>query len=108
LSDSPAAAPATRVCPLPLRDALPIPSISANGSGQIGWSFTPACTDATGNYTLWCVDANTGRQSNNVTETVTSNPSCNSVTLSISESSRQQLSTTLSLIASNFTCIGTV
>ena len=53
------------------------PTLSANSSGNISWSYTSVCTTAVGSYTIWVVDDATGRRSNDVTEVVTANSSCN-------------------------------
>lgn len=52
------------------------PTLYANSSGNISWSFTPSCSTRPGTYYLWVKDNATGRTSNTVTEIVTRNSSC--------------------------------
>ena len=52
------------------------PHISANGAGHLSWAYTSVCTTPLGTYTLWAIDDATGRQSNVVTESLTTAPSC--------------------------------
>jgi pimeloyl-ACP methyl ester carboxylesterase len=85
-----------------------ISSITASNSGQVNWTFSPTCNDPVGTTTLWAIDAATNRQSNNVTQTVTANPTCASVTLSSSPSSVQQASGIFTVTGSNYTPNGTV
>jgi len=53
-----------------------LPVISADGSGNIGWTFTPTCGNPKVTFTVYIVDDVTGRQSNVVTQTVLASPSC--------------------------------
>jgi len=52
------------------------PTISANGSGQISWSFTSQCGTPLGTYNIWVRDDSNGKTSNTVQEIVTQNSSC--------------------------------
>jgi hypothetical protein len=57
-------------------DFREISSVTANGAGQIGWTFTPACPDAIGITRVYVVDAATGRQSTTVDQTYILHASC--------------------------------
>jgi PhoPQ-activated pathogenicity-related protein len=48
------------------------PTLSADGNGNINWSFTSIGTTPIGTYSIWVVDDSTGRTSNTVSEIVTS------------------------------------
>jgi surface antigen len=49
-----------------------ISPITADSNGRIsGWSWTPQCTDAIGNYRVWTIDVGSGNQSNTITQRVT-------------------------------------
>jgi hypothetical protein len=61
-----------------------ISSITSNASGQASASFTSTCADAVGSYAVRWRDASTGRESQSVTVTITSNPACSPVTLTVS------------------------
>jgi hypothetical protein len=52
------------------------PTLYANGSGKISWSFTSSCANAPGTYYIWVKDNSTGKTSNTVTEIITHSSSC--------------------------------
>ena len=52
------------------------PTLSANASSQISWSYTSQCGTPLGTYNIWVRDDSNGRTSGTVQEIVTSNPSC--------------------------------
>ncbi|HSU14349.1 BACON domain-containing protein [Longimicrobium sp.] len=52
------------------------PILSADGSGNIAWTFTPVCTTPAVTSTLWVVDDATGKSSNTVSQTVTAGGGC--------------------------------
>jgi hypothetical protein len=52
------------------------PTLYANSSGNISWSYTSVCTTAPGTYYLWVKDNATGKTSNTVTQIVTKSSSC--------------------------------
>jgi murein DD-endopeptidase MepM/ murein hydrolase activator NlpD len=54
-----------------------MPVLTADGAGNISWSFTPVCTTPLWTSTLWAFDDASGRTSNTVTQTVTASSSCN-------------------------------
>ena len=49
-----------------------IPTLTADASGNISWTFTPTCGNPYGTFTVSARDDVTGRTSNNITETVLS------------------------------------
>lgn len=52
------------------------PTMSADGNGNLSWSYAPVCTTPLGTHTLWVIDDATGRTSNTVTQVVTAGTSC--------------------------------
>lgn len=57
------------------------PAITADASGNVNWTFTPNCSNPTGEFTIWAIDDATGRGwfwSNHVTESVTPGATCGS------------------------------
>jgi hypothetical protein len=57
------------------------PTLTANGSGNISWSFTPECTTPLGTSRLWARDDATGQVSDTVTQIVTASSTCGSTLL---------------------------
>jgi len=49
------------------------PTLVADSTGQITWSFAPTCTMPVGTYTILAIDDVTGLASNSVAETITLN-----------------------------------
>ncbi len=59
-------------------------SISVDSGGNLSWSYTSGCSALPGSYTIYVTDSS-GKDSGNVTETITSSSSCSvNPTLSIS------------------------
>ena len=52
------------------------PTLAADASGRIGWSFTPRCGNPKSAYVVYAVDDATGRETNRVTQTVIGSASC--------------------------------
>jgi murein DD-endopeptidase MepM/ murein hydrolase activator NlpD len=52
------------------------PTLSADASGIVRWSFTPSCSTPLGTYAVWIVSDATGQRSNTVTEIVTKGSTC--------------------------------
>jgi hypothetical protein len=52
------------------------PTLNADASGNLTWTFTPTCGYPKGSLTLYAVDSVTGRTSNTVTQVVTGSASC--------------------------------
>ena len=52
------------------------PTLTSDGSGNVSWTFTPACGNPKNTFTIYAVDDVTGRASNTVTQTVTGSTSC--------------------------------
>ena len=52
------------------------PTLTSDGSGNLNWTFTPACGNPKNTFTIYAVDDSTGRTSNTVTQTVTGSTSC--------------------------------
>lgn len=52
------------------------PTLTSDGSGNLGWTFTPTCGNPKNTFVIYAVDDATGRTSNTVTETVTGSTSC--------------------------------
>ena len=76
----------TRHFKLPNGTEDPTQTITANGTGNISWTWSPTCSSTVTTYTIWAVDNTTGRTSNNVTEIITANPSCGPLTLPVGTS----------------------
>jgi len=81
------------------------PTLSADGAGNLSWTFTPACGNPLGTFTIDIVDDATGRRSNTVTQTVTASSSCNAPVLRIDggTSSTKAIGQTFSYTGSGFT-----
>lgn len=56
----------------------------ASQAGTVNWTYSSKCTDATGEYTVVAVDNERYKESNPVTEAVTTNPGCNAQTGTLS------------------------
>jgi len=82
-------------------------TISSNGSGGFGWTYTYKCTDAPGLWYTWIVDPVKG-ESNKVANTVSANPSCTPATFTGSPSTGQQLITIFSYSGTGWTPNATI
>jgi len=78
----------TRTINLAVNGSTVLSPLTADGAGNISWTFSPACGNPIDTFTIVATDTATGRQSNAVTETVTANLSCG--TLQTDHSSRVQ------------------
>ena len=52
------------------------PTLTADGSGHLNWTFTPRCGNPKNTFAIYAVDDATGQTSNTVTETVTGSTGC--------------------------------
>ena len=53
------------------------PTLIANSSGNIDWSYESKCSTPTGTYHIWVQDTASGKSSNGVDEKITKSPKCN-------------------------------
>jgi RHS repeat-associated protein len=84
-----------------------ISGITADSQGNINFPYVTSCSDTPGTYSLYLIDVATNRQSNTVTEVITSSSGCNAPTITISPQSAVQ-GITLSITGANFTPNGQV
>jgi hypothetical protein len=52
------------------------PTLTADGSGNLTWTFTPRCGNPKNTFAIYAIDDATGRTSDTVTQTVTGSASC--------------------------------
>jgi hypothetical protein len=52
------------------------PTLSADASGNMYWTFTPQCGNPKGAYVIYAVDDATGQTTSNVTQTITGSATC--------------------------------
>jgi hypothetical protein len=57
--------------------AVQATNTTANGSGQVYWTYVYPCSNAPGTYYNWIVDVTANWTSPQVSNVVTANPSCN-------------------------------
>jgi len=68
---------------------FPAATLTASSSGVLSYSYQSTTASPVGTYTIWAIDKTTGRQSNNVQETITAAPVA-PVTLAVSPTSGPQ------------------
>src|ERR1035438_10708540 len=64
--------------------------MTANGSGQVYWTYPTTCSDPVGTYSTWIVDTTANWTSTHVSNVVTASASCAPKTFTVSPSSGQQ------------------
>jgi hypothetical protein len=52
------------------------PALTADGSGNLTWTFTPRCGNPKNTFAIYAVDDATGRTSDTVSQTITASASC--------------------------------